>query len=873
MLNLMSYYYPKGNFNSFFEKHEKDIQKIFAEIYEFLGDKEFKTHEDFKNTYKSLLSHEEDKFKELPSGLILKIGDNFSKLELTDKNSNFTISIDFIKKIPIFDKISNKTRKRFLISETYLIQYYKFLKHKEIKFKFKNISEEISLLSGDFKINVIYNNDFEYISIDTAFNEIYDEIFKILEKEKTLKIITTADLFNDFRILNFPEIKKEYIDKIELKDIEHNDFCSEYKYLCYNKKIGLTLSTQKLLILEFQSDKKFFYLNIDFLCNETNKEKIRKYLFFYISFLFSINEKNNFKNFIENNIISLIHLYNGKELIIKLFELLCKKFEFFKLYIDNVKTKVQFDIVQKILGLHYFDDFFVLVQVNALTLSSLFTVNFRLFDYMERQYSIKEDLEYYINISLNNLDDKTIKKNYSKKLQPFFNNFNYDSYLFLLRLKYLLKKKEFDLVKLYSISEFIEFLVVNMNIEKVYEIRFRNEFIEEMFNDYYLSYTTKFKNLNTNIIFDISKSEEGILFERQIIYDLILNDLNINKIKVDEIYSINTFSNLELNNKEEFLFIQTKPNAAYYDIAFIYSFNGLIILKVCQIGINKSIDDLKKLNKNFLLFDLYYFCQKLKYEKNINVDKIEICLITTFNAYEENEKFLNNQISSKDLKYGGFIKMKEFCKENDFIFLIFDIKSSEFYCYDNGNKLKKTDLKNNDFQFDVKKIFTKTKVISKTKKLKFNFDPENPMIIAEIKLLSDFNIEKLNNEFVFQIKKGKAIFKQNIILEPNDNIKENKIETDKDIKSKALKKKIKSNNKNKNDESNNEEEEEIEENNINVKKKNKPLFNNEDSEKKKNLLLKKGIERRIELKKMVEIKINKFIVFNSLIFILNFINY
>ena len=834
MLNLMSYCNPTKYLERFFEKYKKGSQKIFAEIYSFLGDEDFESKQEFENKYKSLLSSEENKSKELSSGLILRIKDDFSKLELTDKNSSFIITIDFIKRISILDEETKNLSQKFFVSEVYLFYYYENVKHKEIKYKFKNNSKEVQLC-GDFINKIIYNENFEYIIVYSKNKEIYEDIFKILEKEKTLKYITTDDLFNKYRILNFPEIKNEYIDKIELKPVNYNDYCLGYKYLCYNKKIGLSLITQKLLIQLFQSNDKYFYCNIDFLCKETDKEKIRNYLYFYLAFMFSIEEKDNYKNFIEDKIINIINMYKDKELIKKLFTVLYEKFGDFKLYVDNVKTKFQFDVIKDILDSYYFSDPLVLIQINPNTLNSLLTVKFKLITKEERQYTINEindDFEYYIPICFNNLDYITIKKDYNEKLQPFFDNCDYYSYLYLLKIKYLLNKKGFDLIKIKTIREFLEFLVVNFDNEYVYDIRFRNSFIEEIFNDYYSSYTMRFKNMNNDIFFDISKSEEGINFEKQIIYDIVINNININKIKVKEIYSIDSFSDLKINKNEEYLFIQQKCNAPYYDIGYLYTYNGITILKVCQIGINKDSDDLKKLNKYFLLFDIYYFCQKLKHEKGIEVKKIELCLITTYNAYQENEQFRNKKILSKDRKYPCFNSMKNFCQKNNFIFLLFDIKSSTFFTYNNENKLEKTDLKNNAYQFNVKKIFTKSKYISETKKLKFNFDPKDPKIIAEIELPSNYDISKLNNEFIFNISDGKAIFEQKIIPENNNNKNPNKMNKEYNIQLKNLKKTI--NNKNDKDSNNDEEHEENHKNIIKPKKKNSSNYEKSE-EKEKNI--------------------------------------
>ena len=232
-------------------------------------------------------------------------------------------------------------------------------------------------------------------------------------------------------------------------------------------------------------------------------------------------------------------------------------------------------------------------------------------------------------MSLNKININGIKNFYKKKLRPFFEKFDYETYLHLLKVKYLIYTQNVDIYKLIYIDSLLEFLYVKIGKSKVYETRFRNDVIEDIFNDYYINYISKFNNNNNNIFFELTKSEEGINLERQIIYDLIIKKININKIKVKKIFSIKFFPEIEFNKNEEYLFIQEASNAPYYDFAYLYNSDGFIILKVGQIGINKNMDDLIKLDKEFLLFDLYYFAQKLKFEKGIKIDKIELCLITT----------------------------------------------------------------------------------------------------------------------------------------------------------------------------------------------------------------------------------------------------
>ena len=309
----MSSLSKEANFDRFLIKHRKDKEKIFYEIYSFLGNTEFKNREHFRKSYVYLLSKERNRKKVLPSGLILKISNGY--LQLKDEESSFKIHIDYIKKVTMLNNKINKFQTKYIISETYYSYYYRTIKKNTIKYKFKDNSEESSIFSEEFENKIIFNDNLDYIILNPDFKQIYDKIFNIRKEEKKLDAITSKDLFNDFRILNFPDVEKNYIDKIELQIYPFQEYCWGYRYLLYNKKIGLTLAIQKYLIILYQMGKKYFYCNIDFLTNESDNQKIKNYIFFYVSFLFSDEEHEQYQNFIENNLVKLNYSQKREKLI------------------------------------------------------------------------------------------------------------------------------------------------------------------------------------------------------------------------------------------------------------------------------------------------------------------------------------------------------------------------------------------------------------------------------------------------------------------------------------------------------------------------------------------------------------------------------
>ena len=232
----------------------------------------------------------------------------------------------------------------------------------------------------------------------------------------------------------------------------------------------------------------------------------------------------------------------------------------------------------------------------------------------------------------------------------------------------------------------------------------------------------------------------------------------------------------------------------------------------------------------FLLFDLYFFCQKLRQEKKIQIDKIEICIITTYKAYEE---YINRNLKTKEKKYNNFETMKNYCHQNDFVFLIYDINNSEFFIFNKDNILTKTNLESVVFPNELKNIFENDDDIKGIKKLNYYFKLKSPNVIGKIKLNNNMGIEKLNAYFYFKIIKNNIIFYSNKNIIKKDNI------TDFDFEDNIYDDEYDKNESN--------EEEFLEEDE--VINKNKENYNNDIPEIVKNLF-NEGIDNEIEENKI-----------------------
>ena len=167
---------------TFINKYQNNREEIFNEIYEYLGNKTFKSLIEFKLNYIKILTKEENNSKKLSSGLILKIGYSSSALELTDDNSTFRIGIQYMKKVKI--KRLEGISEQFIISEKY---YNKVIRDNNcIKYKLKNSSKESSLESNELEIKVIFNESIEYLSVIPDYKDMY---LKYLKKRKINQLL------------------------------------------------------------------------------------------------------------------------------------------------------------------------------------------------------------------------------------------------------------------------------------------------------------------------------------------------------------------------------------------------------------------------------------------------------------------------------------------------------------------------------------------------------------------------------------------------------------------------------------------------------------------------------------------------------------
>ena len=778
------------NIEVFLAKFKEKKEEIFQEIDDFFENQNFSKSCHFKNNAIKILSKLPNQTKQLNRNLFIKYDQIANFIYLTDEESSFTLTINYIKKINIDDYENEEKKTNYIVSKYY---YHKLFDKKIVKYKLKNSSQTNTIDSYNVN-NVIFNNELDCLIVHSNYQSIYKKIFDILKKESQYKEISPKEFYNEYRILNFPEIDSNIIELMEWKEIIFllEQDIKQINILYYNMKIGLSVYLQRILIAKTRTNIRYFYCNVNYLYFETSKKNIQNYLFFYLSKLYSFDKLEQYSQFMENYVFRIIHNYIGQkgELIKNILNLIYQHFDEVHLIFDNIKNESEFDTIINYLDSQSIKGYiYIYIQLNSKTLNlcsrySELIKDLRL-DFILEPQNFEDSLDNYI-YSLKKITQSKIIEKYSQKIKNFFQDYNCENYCLLLKFKYLISSNYYlGLNLLKEISQFLPLIFVNLEINKKFKIYFRNDSIKEIFNNNYVGYVYKLRNNEKlkSIFPQVSKSEEGLNLVHQIIYDIITSNSNVLIIKLKRIFSINSFPIFNYDKKKNILFIQIDSNSPYYDFCFLIQNEGLNILKAYQIGINKGKDDLEKLNINFLLFDLYYFCQKLEIEKQIKTDKIELGLITTYNAYKE---YLNKEKKF----YPNFENMKKFCENNSFEFLIFNTNDSNFYKF-NGNNLENTDIiKNSKYQYDVIKIFNNENIFKESNKINYYFKIEkktdkndkndkNKIIIGKIKFPINLKINKkdINNYFEYTAFSEK----ESITIEFYGNKKENDNNNNKEI--------------------------------------------------------------------------------------------
>ena len=161
-------------------------------------------------------------------------------------------------------------------------------------------------------------------------------------------------------------------------------------------------------------------------------------------------------------------------------------------------------------------------------------------------------------------------------------------------------------------------------------------------------------------------------------------------------------------------------------------------MKVYQVCINKSKDDLEKLEFNIIEYDLNYFIEKLYRIIGIEIKSFTFGIISSYQSYKNKNKNLQN--------------ISNFCIENKYEFLLYDIEQNTIFINESKEKneynLKKISSfeKINNFNFRISKIFKEGCKIPK----KYNIEKIKPSSYEKY-IEKAFN-SLTNNQFEIDFK-------------------------------------------------------------------------------------------------------------------------
>ena len=581
-------------------------------------------------------------------------------------------------------------------------------------------------------------------------------------------------------------------------------------FFLYNKNIGMTIR----ILTTFYTSKKsglknYFYININYIKNIASILPKKKYFAYYLQYLFK--DSKSFINFYKK-IAPLIadrnkNFYDLIFDIIEEFQKLTKtdlKSKYYFIF-DNIYTENTFlKLKEKYENKEFTDKinknfyFYFFVQLNGDT-AQLLEKNENNFYFINNKNSIRP--KDYID----SLFDENYEKNYFSNLKINFDKIlskyeGIDKFTKILKAKYLSKTKEYktqkEIVEILKIfSEFFTIYCKNKSGNIIIEnIEFINNKVKNFFNDQYNSILCEYINRNNLGIFDniINTSIEGILLEKQIIFYLI-STLFLRKIKIERIYCFDDDikeEKITLNNNDNIIIIQKLDNSPIYDFAIITVLDNIPTLKNYQVGLNKDLIDLLKMDKDIINLDIEYFIKKIDKYLGIKIQQYSFGIITSKDGYDANKyKFENieNENKSKESKendyieisidenlfgencektYKNYIIMKDYCKDNFFEFIIFDKNNKNFYLHGEDNNLQAinfTQYKDEKFIIKIENIFD-DKNFDELKKMYFNKN-DCSYISEKIKVCKGDNLNiKLIGKFKTSENDIQFIRKNNLFL-------------------------------------------------------------------------------------------------------------
>ena len=635
---------------------------------------------------------------------------------------NYTFKISKLKKFQVSSNNDASDAKdewifdnhylMYLVSEVYKMENPKFAHSLE------SINDENSIISlKENNINTFMKNDWKGI-YDAPESIDYDEIEKI--KQKSFKERINEPFFIELiGLKNTKTLPEEYI--------KSKSYCSSFEYffsdsnylikkniLFHNEDIYFRFNLfQELEYYYNWGNYGNLYINFELLKNCKRHQKLSRFVYF-LSFLFPRNYNkfstlfedkikhilsdkleswpliiNEIITYFEKNIFKISEQQNNNKTsekiedlndITRLFNNVQEKK--FLIIFDNILTKEENDIVEKIIN-NYSGSNFIFIIIHPLI--NGFTFN-QLIKYInEPNDTFSPFYLFFTNLlDFNSKSPKYFEEKNSKIFEENVTNdeiilydliriFNFKS-IFVDSFNNTINSKSIDFLARYLKHLNIQFDNEN---KKIIDIAFKNENIEKEYNNIYENTLTYIKTKNSFSFNNIMGQRDGYDLERIIINKIIIGKKE--SFEVLNLKSIFGLKDIEKKNnvnyeKINFILKQRSLGGEMFDFGFKIIKDNKQYLKIAQVTSDKTKEEKEKISIERINLNCSYLKKKFKENNLGELDGISICILAPLTILKDKKKYK---------------KLKIFSRENNYEFILFDLNSCSFFERIKGESYKK----------------------------------------------------------------------------------------------------------------------------------------------------------------------------------------
>ena len=484
----------------------------------------------------------------------------------------------------------------------YFIDKYK-MQHPIFQKKEKdNIEEESVTLDN---IDEIFDNPNINEIIDDNFDaSISEEHFKKFKKEE----VDISDYYDEFSSQEYSKLAKIIEHQLGKKKIISKERTELIKFITnidrFNRKIIILAGAQKIgisfSIVQKIKCNSILYIDLNTLYNLKMSDK-RKYIFIKFMNLFRLYSTYN--EFIKGNILALQGYNNILSIIEDMIPILAKNLGKVIIIIDNYDDYLVGD---KKLSNDYLDKLNNIIndtKIKIIFIGRGEYISNLLIDYFYNKANIKNYIlfKYYksLDLDIENIIHNYYKKENINEIDLYYNSMKKTNLEFII-LKLITIKRIKNILKDNFRGEFpFQFFRFSLDINEKLSIEYEFDDIMNFNNRKIREYLAKLNNMN-NLFKSISPQVKGFIFEELVVSILLNNkssfkNLNFTKkniIEVENIYEMNNVEKINDLDNGPIIIIQ-KTNGEVFDFGIIFDDNNINCFIGGQIGLNKTIQDLK----------------------------------------------------------------------------------------------------------------------------------------------------------------------------------------------------------------------------------------------------------------------------------------